>query len=324
MRFTKLFLLASLTAAAALLACAKAPEEKIKVTVVLDWTINTNHTGLYVAQDQGYFKDAGLDVEIQPAPESGAAALLAAGKADFAYSYQEEILQSRAAGVNLTAVASVIQHNTSGFAARTTTGIKRPKDFEGKRYGGWGSPMEEALLKTLVEADGGDPKKVEILNIGSMDFFSATEKTIDFAWIFQGWTGIEAQTRGIALDYLPLRQFNASLDYYTPVIATTQTLTERNPGRVKAFLTALSKGYQFAIQKPDDAAAILLKAAPELNKELVYASQKFLAKEYQAEAHRWGEMDELRWNNFLIWMLKNNLIKALPDSGSLFRNDLLP
>ena len=123
-----------------------------KTTVVLDWTVNTNHTGLYVAQAQGWFKDVGLDVDIQPAPDSGAAGLLASGRADFAYSYQEEILQSRAGGLALTAVAAVIQNNTSGFASRKAAGIQRPKDFEGKRYGGWGSPLEEATLKTLMKA----------------------------------------------------------------------------------------------------------------------------------------------------------------------------
>jgi ABC-type nitrate/sulfonate/bicarbonate transport system substrate-binding protein len=295
-----------------------------KTTVVLDWTVNTNHTGLYVAQAQGWFKDAGLDVDIQPAPESGAAGLLASGRADFAYSYQEEILQSRAGGLALTAVAAVIQNNTSGFAMRQSANIHRPKDFEGKRYGGWGSPLEEATLKTLMKADGGDPSKVTIVNLGEQDFFAATEKNVDFAWVFEGWTVKEAELRGIPLDYIDLRKFNPVLNEFTPVLAANDAFLKKNPAKARAFLAALTKGYQFAIAHPDEAAALLIKAAPELNPALVKASQRFLAGQYQAQAPRWGEFDAGRWNGFQKWMTDNGVLKALPAGPALFTNDYLP
>ncbi len=295
-----------------------------KTTVVLDWTVNTNHTGLYVAQSQGWFQAEGLDVEIQPAPEMGAAGLLASGRADFAFSYQEEILQSRAGGVALTAVAAVIQNNTSGFASRKTAQIRRPKDFEGKRYGGWGSPMEEAVLKAVMKADGGDSSKVTIVNLGDQDWFAASERNIDFAWVFEGWTVQEAGVRGLAVDYLDLKKLNAVLNYYTPVMAVNQSLIQKNPEKIRAFLRALSKGYQFAAQHPEEAAAILLKAAPELNAPLVKASQKFLAGQYVAQAARWGEFDPKRWNAFTSWMKDNALIAVLPAAESLFTNAFLP
>jgi ABC-type nitrate/sulfonate/bicarbonate transport system substrate-binding protein len=313
-----------LFAAVAALSAVTGASALDKTTVVLDWTVNTNHTGLYVAQAQGWFKDAGLEVDIQPAPDSGAAGLLASGRADFAYSYQEEILQSRAGGLALTAVAAVIQNNTSGFAMRKTANIHRPKDFEGKRYGGWGSPLEEATLKTLMKADGGDPSKVQILNLGEQDFFAATEKNVDFAWVFEGWTVKEAEVRGIALDYIDLRKFNPVLNEFTPVMATSEALLKKNPAKVKAFLAALTKGYQYAIAHPDEAAAILLKAAPELNPALVKASQKFLAAQYQAQAKRWGEFDAGRWNGFQKWMTDNGVLKDLSSQGAFFTNDYLP
>ena len=295
-----------------------------KTTVVLDWTVNTNHTGLYVAQAQGLFAAEGLEVEIQPAPGSGAAGLLASGRADFAYSYQEEILQSRAGGLTLTAVAAVIQNNTSGFAARKTAGIHRPKDFEGKRYGGWGSPLEEATLRTLMKADGGDPSKVLILNLGEQDFFAATQRNVDFAWVFEGWTVKEAEVRGIPLDYIDLRKFNPVLNEFTPVLAANEALLQKNPAKVKAFLRALTKGYQYAIAHPDESAALLLKAAPELNPALVMASQRFLAGQYQAQAPRWGQFDAGRWNGFQSWMVDNGVLSGLPKEGTFFTNDYLP
>lgn len=295
-----------------------------KVTVVLDWTVNTNHTGLYVAQARGWFKDEGLEVEIQPAPESGAAGLLAAGRADFAYSYQEEVLQSRANGVPLTAVAAVIQNNTSGFASRTSAGIRRPRDFEGKRYGGFGSPLEEAFLRTLMKADGGDPAKVQILNLGDQDFFAATLRNVDFAWVFEGWTVQEARLKGIALNYLDLKTWQPVLNEFTPVLAVNGPRAAQNPGKVRAFLRAVSRGYQEAIDHPQDAAALLLKAAPELDTALVQASQRFLAAQYRASAPRWGEFDAARWNGFADWMLKNKIVTSLGKGGPAFTNEYLP
>lgn len=295
-----------------------------KTTVVLDWTVNTNHTGLYVAQAQGYFTEEGLAVDIQPAPESGAAGLLASGRADFAISAQEEILASRAGGVALTAVAAIIQHNTSGFASRQTAGIRRPKDFEGKRYGGWGSPLEEATIRSLMAADGGDFSKVKVVNLGEQDFFAATERNVDFAWVFEGWTVKEAELRGVALNYLDMGRLNPALDEYTPVLAANQAFLDKNPAKARAFLRAVSKGYQYAVDHPDEAAAILLKAAPELNAALVKASQRFLATQYRAEAPRWGEFDAGRWNAFFAFLVKSGVSKAVQGSEKFFTNDYLP
>jgi len=295
-----------------------------KTTVVLDWTINTNHTGLYVAQARGWFAEEGLAVDIQPTPESGAVGLLASGRADFAVSAQEEILASRAGGVNLTAVAAIIQHNTSGFAARKTAGIHRPKDFEGKRYGGWGSPLEEATIRQLMAADGGDFSKVKVVNLGDQDFFAATEKNVDFAWVFEAWTVKEAEVRGLPLDYIDMRKLSPVLDEYTPVFAANQAFLDKNPVKAKAFLKALSRGYQFAVDHPDEAADILLKAAPELNPALVRASQRFLASQYRAEAPRWGEIDAGRWNGFIEFLVKTGVVKAQPQSSSFFTNAYLP
>ncbi len=295
-----------------------------KVVVVLDWTINTNHTGLYVALAKGYFTQAGLDVMVEPAPTNGVVGLLATGKADFAYSYQEEVIQARAGGIPLTAVAAVIQENTSGFASRKAAGLTRPRDFEGKRYGGWGSPMEEALLKAVMKADGGDASKVIVENLGDLDFFAATEKTVDFAWVFEGWTVQEAAVRGIPLTYLDLKASAPALNYYTPVIVASQASAAKNPARTKAFLAALSRGYTDAVADPAGAAAILLKAAPELNAELVKKSQAYLAAKYQGAAKRWGEFDVGRWNAFVGWMEGNKLVSGLTAKDQYFTNTYLP
>lgn len=295
-----------------------------KVTVVLDWTPNTNHTGLYVAKDQGYFKEQGLDVEIIQPGDAGADQLVASGKADFGVSYQEGITQARVQGVPLVSIAAVIQHNTSGFASPVAKNIKTPKDFEGKTYGGWGSPVEKAVIDSLMKTENADVKKVDIINAGDADFFTMVKKDVDFAWIYYGWTGVEAELRGEKLNMIYLTDYSKKLDYYTPVLATNEKMIQNDPETVKAFVKAASQGYQYAIDQPDKAADILIKAAPDLDPKLVKKSQQWLADKYQDDAKQWGEQKLEVWENYANWMDDHGLLEGKFDPKKAFTNDFLP
>lgn len=157
---------------------SKDSENLKEVTVVLDWTPNTNHTGLYVALENGYFEAEGLKVEIIQ-PSSGTAdQLVATERAQFGVSYQESVTLARLEDIPVVSIAAVIQNNTSGFASLASKGIESPKDFEGKSYGGWGSPIEVAMLEALMEKDGGDFEKVEILTSGATDFLLQVKKAL--------------------------------------------------------------------------------------------------------------------------------------------------
>ena len=125
-----------------------------KVTLVLDYTPNTNHTGIYLANEKGYYKDQGIDLEIIQPSDSDAATLVASDKAQFGVSYQEDVtyaLTREKDPLPIKSIATIIQHNTSGFAAPVEKNIKTAKDFEGKTYGGWGSPSEEAIIKLAMK-----------------------------------------------------------------------------------------------------------------------------------------------------------------------------
>jgi ABC-type nitrate/sulfonate/bicarbonate transport system substrate-binding protein len=296
------------------------------VTVGLDWTPNTNHSGLYLAQQQGFYEQNGLDVEILQAQEGGTVEqLVAAGRLQFGVSYQEAVTQARAEGLPIVSVAAVIQHNTSGFASRADAGITTPRDFEGKKYGSFGSPIEQAVIEGLMDCAGADASKVEFVDIGATDFFVASERgDVDFAWVFEGWTGIEAQQRGVDLNIVMINDQQCVPDYYTPVLITSEDTIAQNPDMVRAFLRATSQGYGLAIDSPDAAAAALLKAAPELDAELVKASQQYLAAEYQAEAPRWGEQRLEVWRDYAQWMADRALIPAMIEPEQAFTNEFLP
>lgn len=293
-----------------------------KVTVLLEWVPNTNHTGLYTAQALEYYKQQGLDVEIIQAAEGGTAQLIAAGKAKFGMSHQEETTYARIENMPVVAVATIIQHNTSGFASPAYKEIKTPADFEGKKYGGWGSPIEEAILKAFMDKYNADFNKLEMVSIGAMDFFTSVERYVDFTWIYYGWDGIAAELRGMDLNFIDLRK--EGLDFYSPIIITSEDTVQNNPELIRRFLKATAEGYKYAINHPEEAAEFLLEACPELDKELVIASQKYLSTKYLDDASRWGEMTESMWNDYAEWLFEKGLIKSIPEPGKAFTNEFLP
>jgi len=302
---------------------ASAAELK-EVTLVLDWTPNTNHTGLYVARDMGLWEKHGLKVELILPPEAGASALVANGKAEFGVGAQESMILAREQGLPLVSIAPIIQHNTSGFASPVDKNIKEPKDFEGKAYGGWGSPAERAVIESIMNVQEADVNKVNFVNAGSADFFTATKKGIDFEWIFYAWTGIEAELRGEPVNMVYLTDYSKQLDYYTPLLLTNEKLIQDDPELVRAFLAGASEGYRYAIDNPDAAADILIKAVPEINADLVKASQKWLSPKYQDDAPRWGEQKREVWSGYGDWMLENGLMKKELNYDELFTTEFLP
>lgn len=300
-----------------------------KITFVLDWTPNTNHTGVYVAIANGYFEDAGLDVEVVQPPEDGAEVLVASGKAQFGVSFQDYIAPGLIgdAPLPITAVAAIIQHNTSGIISRAGEGMDTPKGLEGHKYATWDLPVEKATIQQVMEADGGDFSKVELVPSTVTDEVSALQsKSVDAIWIYYGWAGIACEVAGLATDYFAFADIDPVFDFYTPVIIGNNTYLTEHTEESKAFMAALTQGYEYAMAHPEEAAQILMDAAPELksNEELVVASQKYLADQYQADAPRWGEMDAGRWSGFFTWLNDNQLLEGTVDPNAGFSNDYLP
>lgn len=300
-------------------------EELTKVSIVLDWPPNTNHTGLYVAQKMGYYEEAGLEVEILPAPEGDSSALVAAGGADFGIDAQD-ILAPAFVGEDalpVTAVAALIQHNTSGIISQASDNIQSPKDLEGKTYATWENPVEQAVIKSLMEADGGDFSKLNLVPSTVSDVITALNTNIDTVWIFYAWDGVATELKGYNTNFMDFAKLNTTFDYYTPIIIANNDFLAENPDTAKAFLAATAKGYEYAIENPDAAADILLEAAPELDPEIVKASQEWLADQYIADAEKWGYIDPARWDGFYTWLTENNLVDGELPAGTGYSNDYL-
>ncbi|MDO5145885.1 MAG: ABC transporter substrate-binding protein [Eubacteriales bacterium] len=288
--------------------------EMTKITFCLDWTPNTNHTGIYVADALGYYADAGLDVEIVQPPENGAATMCAAGQAQFAVEAQDTMAAALDSEepLGITAVAALLQHNTSGVISRAGEGMDRPRGLEGKTYSTWDSPTELATLKTVVENDGGDFGKVTLIPNDITDEPAALEaKQTDAIWIFYGWGGINAELRGTDFDYWNFRDINSVFDYYTPVLIANNEFLEDSPEVAKAFLAATRQGYEYAVEHPGEAADMLIAGDSTGSlggsEELVTKSQEWLSAEYISDGEKWGYIDPARWDGFYTWLYENGL-----------------
>ncbi|WP_296405189.1 ABC transporter substrate-binding protein [Psychrobacter sp.] len=297
---------------------SKAEESMTNVVISLDWVPNTNHTGLYVAQEKGYFKEQGLDVQIVQPSEDSASTLVANDRADFGIYFQPNMVSRLEKGMPITAVAAILQHNPAGLLSLKSLGANSPKDLNGKRYSTWEDPIDDATVAHIV---GNDLVKIP---------GEATDATValrmnqfDYILAYYGWDGIHAKLKGVDTNFFFLKDYEPIFDYYAPVIITNNKLIKNNPELVRKTLAAIKKGYIYAAKNPEESANILVKYAPETNKELAIASQKYLSTQYLDDNGDWGKFDYSRWDRFNDWVHKQGLIdKPLPPQAGV-TNDYL-
>ena len=317
-----------------LAACGGKSNEKqglTEVTLCLDWTPNTNFTGLYAALAQGWFEEAGISLSIVQPLEDGATAICAAGQVEFAVTAQDSVASAfaREDPLAVTAVAALLQHNTSGIISRAGEGMDRPAGLAGHTYSAWNTPAELAMMERVVTADGGDFSEVTLIPNNIVDEAGALrENQTDAIWIFYGWGGISAQQSGLDFDYFYFKDIDPVFDYYTPILIANNDFLENRPEVAKAFLSVAARGYEYAIENPDEAARMLIEGddtgSLAGSEEMVKASQAWITDQYKAEVDRWGYIDPARWNAFYSWLNDNNLVENPIPENTGFSNDYLP
>ncbi len=324
-----ILLIAVLTAASviALTACKDddAPE---KITFVLDWAPNTNHVGLYVAKNLGYYAEEGLEVTFIQPGTTGCSADVSTGVGQFGIDFQEQMIYNEQSSVNVTAVAAVIQHNTSGILAKGN--IDSLAALNGKKYASWGLQGEEAIVRYFLQEEGADINTVEFIPNTVENIVAEFTNTsgADCLWSYLGWDVTKLNTEGIANTFFRMSDYIPALDYYTPVIIANNDYLNDNAEYARKFIKATARGYEYAIANPREAADILMEENPELavDSELIYASMEVLKGEYKADAPQWGYIDQARWDAFfdLMWELRTEGMTGPITDGYGFTNAFLP
>jgi ABC-type nitrate/sulfonate/bicarbonate transport system substrate-binding protein len=318
-------ILAAFVVAAPLLASGEMEPERREVTFMLDWVPNVNHVGVFVAQQRGFFEDAGLDVEIIQPGEVPATSAVVSGKADFGIDFQENLTLLRADDVPLVSIAAMLQTNTSGFAVRAGEGIETPADFKGLTYGSFQSPFEEPTLNSLVRCVGGDPSTIEYVPAGRDLLAMLQQEKADIVWIYYGTQGFQAQRIGLDIKYFPLNDYTDCIpDYYTPVVIASESTLENRPELTRDFLEALARAHSYVMSNPEESARILAEEVPELNEEQLLQSVPWLAKRMKMDAPQWGYQEASIWRNYADWMQEVGVLETEIDPEAAFTNDYLP
>ena len=314
---------------------AGSPPPAEPVRLALDWTPNTNHTGFFVADARGWYADAGVALKIIPYSSSAPETLLAAGQADCGISFQDSLTFAVAAGAPIRSVMAILQHSASAIAVLADGPIKRPRDLDGKTYGGFGYAADDPTIKVVIKHDGGKGEfKDATLNASAYE--ALYTKQVDFTIVFTAWEGLEAKERGIALRYIKATDFGFP-DYYQVVLACNTKWLAMHDDLARRFIGATVRGFEFAATDPADAALILIARNPgifDANLKLPQESAAYLAAKglYLNAAGLVGPQTLDQWTAYSSFLYRERLLvdangKALtapPDYGSLFTNEFLP
>lgn len=245
------------------------------VTIALDWTLNTNHIGLVVAREKGYFADAGLQVDILPYSDTASTALLAAGAVDFAYMTALGFMSAKAGGADITALWVTMQREAGRLVYDSNNAdITRPADLEGKTYAGFGSAWEDALISTMIENDGGTAD-YDTVTLGTGAYEALATGAVDFTLEVATWEGVNSDLLGREQSHFIYS------DYGVPepqggYIGSRTAMLESAPETVDAFMKATAKGYTWAAEHPQAAAEILIAAGDFPNEDLVRGSMRVI------------------------------------------------
>ena len=275
------------------------------MSLALDWTPNTNHTGIYVALAQHWYSAEGIDLHLLPYSASVSPdVLVSSGKADVGVSSTEGIVADAAVGQPVVSIAAIIQHNTSALVTLANSRLTRPRDLDGKTYGAFGAPYESAVVGEIIQHDGGRGHfKSVTLDVDAMQALESHR--IDFVWVFEGWEVIQAQREGFKLNVFPIINYGVP-DYYTPNLITSRKEMQQKPGLLHKFMLATACGYEYARSHAHESAQMLLNqnqngTFPDTG--LVFASQDYLSPRYADAGRKWGLQDAAAWHGYPQFIL---------------------
>ena len=305
------------------------------VRLALDWTPNTDHTGFFVARHEGWYRDAGIDLKVLPYATAAPETLLAAHQAECGISFQDSMTFAVAKGADIVSVAAILQKTASAIGVLASSSIQRPRDLDGKIYAGFGYPNEVPTLKAVIQADGGKGD----FNVATLDaaaYEALYNHQADFTIPFTAWEGVEATMRHIDLRYFRFSDYGFP-EFYQVVLACDRRWLDKDPDAARRFVGATIRGFQFAADHPDEAAAMLVSENPgvfDANPDLPKASQEFLvAGGYLVDAdgkvgtqtlERWTAYSKFLFDQHLLTDADEKPITTAPDYPSLFTNDFLP
>ena len=304
-----------------------------RVRLALDWTPNTNHTGFFVADRMGWYREAGINLEILPYSGTAAETLIGAGQAEFGIAFQDSLVFARASGLPVVSAMAILQHIATAIAVKASrTDIRTPKDLDGKTYAGFGLPYEVPTLQHVIRGAGGTGK-FEVVTLKTAAYEALYAGAADFTVPFVTWEGIEAELHKQELRTFAYTDYGFP-DFYQVVLAGNEEWIGKHRDVAQRFVRATVRGFELAAKQPDEGAKHLIAANKDAFTEptLVERSAKMLAEKYYLDrAGKFGGQTLAQWSAYskflygtgtLVDAQGKPLVKE-PDWSTYFTNDLL-
>jgi putative hydroxymethylpyrimidine transport system substrate-binding protein len=282
-------------------------------TLVLDFTPNAVHSGIYAAQHLGYYRDSGVELTIrQPGESTDAPKLLEAGRTDFAILDIHDLGIARERGLDLVGVMPLVQRPLAAVIARQGSGVERPRDLEGHTVGVTGLPSDEAVVDSEVSADGGDPAKAKRVTIGFNAISSLAAAKVDAATGFWNAEGVTLRQQGVPIRIFKVNRYGAP-PYPELVLTTTQRTLHDDPALVEETVDATRRGYEYAVDNPSKALDALIAEVPSLDRADQKAQLQALLPDLQPAPFDTGVLHE-----WAAWDLKHGLLERPIDVDAAF------
>jgi len=298
------------------------------LTLALDWTPNINHIGFFVAKENDFYLDLGIDLTItDPSADDyqlTPAKKVELGKADFALCPTESIISYRTKSTpfHLKAIAALLREDLSAIAVKGDGHITRPKQLDGKSYSSYQARYEDEIVRQLIRNDGGAgeimiryPKKLGIWDTVLSGEFDAT-------WIFLNWEGVEAEVMGEDLTYFRMKDYEVPYSY-SPVIAADESKIDEHAAAYTNFLRATKQGYLYCQEHPEEAVAAFTKYVPAKDGKIDLTKALAATAPHFGTGENWGIMDEEVVGEFLAWIYERGLETKRTNVEDLLTNALL-
>jgi ABC-type nitrate/sulfonate/bicarbonate transport system substrate-binding protein len=284
-------------------------------TLVLDFTPNAVHSGIYAAKAQGFYEEEGIELKIQqPGESTDAPKLLAAGRTEFAILDIHDLGIATEKGLDLVGVMPIVQAPLAAILARK--GITSPAQLVGKTVGVTGLPSDEAVVESEVSAAWADPAKVHEVTIGFNAVASLAAGKVDAATGFWNAEGVALERQGVPIRILRVNDFGAPR-YPELILTTSRRTLESDPQLVEAMVEATRRGYASASSDPAAALADLLAGDPALDRAEQAAQLRALGPDLRP-----APFDPKVLREWAAWDLEHGLLERRLRVGEAFDLEL--
>lgn len=320
-----LALIAVLATAVALAACGRdegASRPNADATLLLDFTPNAAHAGIYSALARGFDDAEGIHLRVRvPGSSTDAGKLLLSGRAQFAVMDIHDLAIAGARERELVAVMSIVQRP---LAAVLTTGeVRTPRDLEGRKVGVTGLPSDIAVLRSIVEGADGDFSAVETVTIGFNAVPALLGGSVAGATAFWSVEGVALRQERPDARELRVEEFGAP-PYPELVLVTTRATLREQRALVHATVRALVRGYGVTVHDPASSISDLDRRVRGLDRSQLEAQLDALLPAIAPAGGRIGGLDADVLARWARWEVRFGIVDERPDVARLFAVDVVP